>query len=80
MANEELEFANDPLGAVASTGTSPAWRVVLTIGCAVGAAIMWADWAEVEQGYLRPRQGNTVEPNSGGGKSRARNCCGNSDP
>ncbi len=49
MANEELEFANDPLGAVASTGTSPAWRVVLTIGCAVGAAIMWADWAEVEQ-------------------------------
>jgi len=49
MANEELEFANDPLGAVASSGTSPAWRVVLTIGCAVAAAIFWADWAEVEQ-------------------------------
>ncbi|MEP1208255.1 MAG: HlyD family type I secretion periplasmic adaptor subunit [Rhizobiaceae bacterium] len=49
MANEELEFANDPAGAVIATTSTPAWRVLLAIGCLIFVAIYWASEAEVEQ-------------------------------
>ena len=49
MASEELEFANDPAGAVIATTSTPAWRVLLAIGCLIFVAIYWANSAEVEQ-------------------------------
>ncbi|MEP0944201.1 MAG: HlyD family type I secretion periplasmic adaptor subunit [Rhizobiaceae bacterium] len=49
MANEDLEFANDPAGAIASGGVSTGWRVLLTISALLAVAILWADRAEVEQ-------------------------------
>ena len=49
MANEELEFANDPAGAVTADSSTPAWRVLLAIGCLLLVAVIWADKAKVEQ-------------------------------
>ncbi|MEM1038711.1 MAG: HlyD family type I secretion periplasmic adaptor subunit [Pseudomonadota bacterium] len=49
MAREDLEFANDPAGAVDSSGTGTGWRVLLVIGTLLACAIGWAAWAEVEQ-------------------------------
>ncbi|MEL6735477.1 MAG: hypothetical protein AAFO98_06305, partial [Pseudomonadota bacterium] len=49
MAREDLEFANDPAGAVESVGTGTGWRVLLVIGTLLACAIGWAAWAEVEQ-------------------------------
>lgn len=49
MANEDLEFANDPAGAIEAGGASTGWRVLLTIAALIAAGIFWADRAEVEQ-------------------------------
>ena len=49
MANEELEFANDPAGAIETGGASTGWRVLLTIAALIAAGVLWADRAEVEQ-------------------------------
>lgn len=67
MASEELEFANDPAGAVDSVGTGTGWRVLIIIGVLLASAFAWAAWAEVEQvtsgqGKVIPsRQLQTVE-------------------
>ena len=49
MANDELQFANDPAGAVIATTSTPAWRVLLAIGCLMFVAVYWAHKAEIEQ-------------------------------
>ena len=49
MANEDLEFANDPAGAIEAGGASTGWRVLLTIAALIAVGIFWADRAEVEQ-------------------------------
>lgn len=49
MASHELEFANDPAGAVDKSGSSSGWRVILVLGSLIFAAIAWANFAEVEQ-------------------------------
>ncbi len=49
MASEELEFANDPAGAIQSSGSGTGWRVLILIGLTIFSAIAWAGWANVEQ-------------------------------
>ena len=49
MPTEDLEFANDPAGAIEAGGASTGWRVLLTIAALIAVGIFWADRAEVEQ-------------------------------
>lgn len=49
MADDELNFANDAMGAVDYSSRSSAWLVLLLIGLTLGAAIGWASWAVVQQ-------------------------------
>lgn len=49
MADDELNFANDAMGAVDYSSRSSAWLVLLLIGLTLAAAIGWASWAVVQQ-------------------------------
>lgn len=49
MADDELNFANDAMGAVDYSSRSSAWLVLLLIGLTLVAAIGWASWAVVQQ-------------------------------
>ncbi|NKB51243.1 MAG: HlyD family type I secretion periplasmic adaptor subunit [Rhizobiaceae bacterium] len=49
MASRELNFANDPAGAVDQTGSSSTWRIIIALGGLIFSAIIWANYAEVEQ-------------------------------
>ncbi len=49
MNKEELEFANDPHGAIEQSSSSVAWAMVIVVGLLLAAAVLWASFAEIEQ-------------------------------
>ena len=49
MATDELEFANDPHGAVHRGSRSSTWAILIVIGAAFAAAVAWAAQAHVQQ-------------------------------
>jgi len=49
MADDELNFANDAMGAVDYSARSSAWLILLLVGSIIAAGVGWASWAVVQQ-------------------------------
>lgn len=47
MSDIDMNFANDARGAIESSVTPGAWKIVFAIGAILAAGVIWASWAQV---------------------------------